>query len=456
MLLAAAAAAGCGKTATCRPGTVFVDVKLAGYAATANELDVDVAVPGATPQHKALTLTGHPMSGGVEITFPNGYPTGKSVDVTLRVLAQGNLLATSMNTVAATGTCAALTVDFGAGDGGTGAGGSDGAAGSAGSGGAGGGAGSGGRGGAGGAGGNCVPTGPESCFNNVDDDCDGQVDCADSDCGPNVAQCASLDPSAGTLGTTVGQTSCPTAYPNALAIMNGLNPGACTGCICTPGAVVCTTNVSGFMTASECSATGAGEAAGAFTSQQNTGTVCNPPPWVTTTGTIYGVAATPFVAQPAACTPSGTARPGSPTWTASAQFCATSMMGGGCGAGRACVPAVPNGGSVCQIFDGAHTCPAGTQESDWYTSFTGTETCGACTCGNAGGASCDSMRITIGGDFTCNGSGVLTTGSRMCFPNGIYQPALQYTGAPTAGACPPQSAAGGNLAPSGRKTICCM
>jgi hypothetical protein len=238
--------------------------------------------------------------------------------------------------------------------------------------------------------------------------------------------------------------------------MNGLNPGACAGCNCAaPPTVICSTNVSGFMTATECSATGAGESAGAFTSQQNTGTACNPPPWVTTSGSIYGVAATTFVANPAACAPSGTARPGPPTWTATAQLCTTATVGGGCGNGRACVPAVLNGGSVCQIFDGAHVCPTGTQEGDWYTGFTGTETCGACTCGNPAGASCDSMRLTIGSDFTCNGSGTLSSGGRMCFPNGIYQPGLQFVGTPSPGSCPPQSAPGGNLAPTGRKTLCC-
>jgi hypothetical protein len=110
-----------------------------------------------------------------------------------------------------------------------------------------------------------------------------------------------------------------------------------------------------------------------------------------------------------------------------------------------------NGGRVCQIFDGAHVCPTGTQEGDWYTGFTGTETCGACTCGNPAGASCDSMRLTIGSDFTCNGSGTLSSGGRLCFPNGIYQPGLQFVGTPNPGSCPPQSAPSGNLAPTGRR-----
>ena len=55
---------------------------------------------------------------------------------------------------------------------------------------------------AGGAGksGTCVPTGAENCFNGVDDDCNGHVDCDDPACGSGVAQCVALDPTAAPIG----------------------------------------------------------------------------------------------------------------------------------------------------------------------------------------------------------------------------------------------------------------
>ena len=56
----------CTRCGLCCDGTLFADVRLGSYASTATELDVDVRVAGGMQQHKALTLSGHPASGGVE------------------------------------------------------------------------------------------------------------------------------------------------------------------------------------------------------------------------------------------------------------------------------------------------------------------------------------------------------------------------------------------------------
>jgi hypothetical protein len=51
------------------------------------------------------------------------------------------------------------------------------------------------------------------CFNNIDDDCDGRIDCADSDCALTVAQCVALDPTSGRIGVSAGVgMACPTGY----------------------------------------------------------------------------------------------------------------------------------------------------------------------------------------------------------------------------------------------------
>ncbi len=44
MATSALALAACGKTESCRPGTLFVTVELGGYAGTADRLEVDVAL----------------------------------------------------------------------------------------------------------------------------------------------------------------------------------------------------------------------------------------------------------------------------------------------------------------------------------------------------------------------------------------------------------------------------
>src|SRR5690349_15140030 len=72
-----AAVAGCGKTASCRPSTLFLNVDLGPYA-TATRLDVDVMVATATaPEHTQLALKGA-GAGGLEVDFPHGYPAGEN------------------------------------------------------------------------------------------------------------------------------------------------------------------------------------------------------------------------------------------------------------------------------------------------------------------------------------------------------------------------------------------
>ena len=169
---------------------------------------------------------------------------------------------------------------------GTGGAGAGGAAGGAGAGGAaaggasGGGTGAGGKGG-GGAGGSsvCVPTGAENCFNGVDDDCDGHIDCDDSDCGPTIAECVAMDPTSAPIGmlSGVGAGACATTgYLNQTALMANLTVPSCAGdptaggCSCKPGAVSCATNLTGFMSAAECaSTTSTGESAGSFKTGQD-------------------------------------------------------------------------------------------------------------------------------------------------------------------------------------------
>jgi hypothetical protein len=114
--------------------------------------------------------------------------------------------------------------------------------------------------------------------------------------------------------------------------------------------------------------------------------------------------------------------------------------------------------SACQIFDGAATCPTGTTTTSWYTGYTGNETCGACTCGNPSGASCANAVLSLGSDYTCAGTSNVGSGQHVCFTGttGVYHPGASFTGSTTAGTCQASSAPGGTLAPTGRKTVCCL
>jgi hypothetical protein len=99
----------------------------------------------------------------------------------------------------------------------------------------------------------------------------------------------------------------------------------------------------------------------------------------------------------------------------------------------------------------------GSSQSPWNTGYSGSQTCGPCTCGSQTGANCDNVVLTNGSDYTCSGYGTATAaGGRLCFPTGgIYEPGVQFSGAPAAGSCQPMSAATGTLTMTGLKTLCC-
>ena len=505
LLIAASAlgAAACSKVESCRPGTLFVTVELGPYGSTADQLEVDVALEAGgdaaatAPKPTQLTLPPGSRSGGVEIQFPGGYEVGRTATITLTLLSGGSPLAVRVATPVLPPGCGTVTVDFGTSDAGSdgragatgggqgggsgsagpggaggnatgGAGGAatGGSAGSSATGGSGGAAGSRGTGGTAGAGGApCKPTGAENCFDGIDNDCNGKIDCADPACGSGVAQCVAFDPTSAPIGLLSGGTGpCSTAlYDQATAIFANQNQLSCTtivagqGCSCKPGPVSCSTTLAGFKTLAECTGTtSSGEAAGKFATDQDNACTAGVPPWTTdTVGDIYGIAVTTFVALAGACTPSGTPNVPKFAFGISANFCATKEVGGGCGAGQVCVPTTGSA-SPCQLFDGMKTtCPGGAAAVPWYTGSSGSVSCGPCTCGSPSGASCDSMLLTAGSATSCSGAGQLQSNTRECFASGLLKPGVQFSGTPTPGNCSAVSTLGGNAGPTGPKTLCC-
>jgi hypothetical protein len=537
-------ASGCGNTRACRQGTILLTLRLGPFFA-ADHFKVAVTVAGsASPQPASDPLPlANGAGGSVEITFPSGYPAGKMVTVVVSL--EKNAVPVASKTIAATLTpgCAALQIDFGAGDAGgdsttgadaapgggtgqgtgggvggfgTGGGGTDGsatggaggAAGSSGVGGAtagsggggtgggamggsGGGGGSGGvatggrgggggtagvatggRGGGGGTGGvatggrggngACVPTGVENCYNNLDDDCNGFIDCADqAGCSP-TSQCQILDPAMGSIGSSVAPTApCPVGAPNARTLNSGLAGAGCAGCSCLLGsaATVCSADIYGYYTAGavDCMANTGGQLVTTLSS--TAGCVSNVP-WTSAIGTIYGMREGPLRGTPTgSCLPSGTPTKGTPVWNSTAKFCAVPVVGGGCGAGQACVPRAVVAAGSCLLLDGAHACPTGLRASAWFTGFTDARTCGACGCGTPAG-DCNSTLIGAGSDYSCPSTGSVlgylsATKPNMCFPAGVYHPGLEFSGT-AATTCPASSLVSGALTATGPQTLCCL
>jgi hypothetical protein len=524
-----AAGVDCNTTRACRAGTLFLTLRLGAFSG-ADSLGVDVTIDGSVSPHlpgMRLPLSGA-SGGGVEITFPSGYPVGKKVTIVISLEKNSVALASrQVSTVLAPG-CSVLEISFagddaggdlnsgsggsaGTASGGNGAGGTGGTAGAGGGSGGGAGAGGGGRGGNagapggqggsaggrsagggstggggrggigggggrgggaagttgaggapnGGVDGGCVPATAENCYNNIDDDCNGFVDCADSACSP-VAQCQPLDPATGTIGLSSGPgTSCPADAPNSRDLLMGLIASTgCGGCSCGIGTagLICRADIFGYYSpqSPECAANMAGQLAGIVDSTQS----CSVPNWTPSLGFVYGIRAGVFQGTlRGSCVPAGTATRGTPVWNSSARFCGVQTAGGGCGVGAACVPRPVVAAGACVLLDGARSCPTGLRQTSWFTGLVDTRVCGACTCGAPTGGDCNSTIIAIGNDSSCPAqpSGYLRSGNSTCFPGiPLNSPGLQFTGTPVAPSCPPSAPLSGSLSPAGPQTLCCL
>lgn len=97
----------------------------------------------------------------------------------------------------------------------------------------------------------CVPTGPEDCFNSLDDDCINGIDCNDPACGACVAA-----PMGFALGLIVDAASpCPAGFETQQTpIFAGLDQGpGCVGtCACSPNPTTCLGELYIYPTNAQC------------------------------------------------------------------------------------------------------------------------------------------------------------------------------------------------------------
>jgi len=312
----------------------------------------------------------------------------------------------------------------------------------------------------------CVFQSAEDCFNGIDDDCNGHTDCDDPACTPSTV-CV---PAAGSNGFVAGAyvdpaAGCPARFDaGGTAINATLNPGAgCTGCSCIAG-ITCSANLFKYASSAACGLdallTG-GTIAGGISSTLAAGTTtatasCLASTFTSTTQARIG----PYVATNLPCAPRGTPTLAPPTWGTSRKYCSAGSIGGGCSPGYVCVPkAAPN---HCVLALGARACPAGyTKDAagSWYTGFTDTRTCSACTCGTQTPGSCTPLQASFyfGTSTTCN-AGVHRSGgsgSQVCtFSNDCAS--AGFAGTPTPPTCPGVSTATGATTATGEQTLCCL
>ena len=425
------ALSGCTVADRCAGGTVLVAVTLSGGAADADQLVVDVALDGDPPHESTLAHQPGSAAGNVVVKFPSGYPRGHTVAIAVSARAAGVELGSESVAVQLGDGCEAIALEVApalAGDGGgdLGDGGGDLAAVDmtpapdlA----------------------HCVPV-AENCFNGVDDDCDGHVDCDDSDCTA-VAVCVPDVTGSFAVGTTLDPVSlCPQSYSSLEVVMSGLTaaPNCSTGCTC---GVTCFTQLYNFN--SNCPDT---DNENQFSLTDNVS--CHTWPATSWNGTLD----VHELATPASCQKGGAGVVPTSSWAAQKRFCAASVQGTGCAAGNICVPVTP--GPKCEIAAGAQTCDPGYNavSGPWYTGLTDTRSCN-CSCGAPTG-NCGTT-VTLYSDTACAAGGTSFAATAQnnffCTAGGSFR-SSRIAAAPTCGA-PVYNPESGALTPTGAQTLCC-
>ena len=339
-----------------------------------------------------------------------------------------------------------------AGPGGAGTGGTAGAAGSpAGSG--------GGPGGAGGSDAGTDASDPENCTNQVDDNGDGLIDCADPLCEPGYV-CVPRAPNGWSepgyvaeRGSSPQPSDCESLVPfgKVLHADLQLSPAQCP-CACgTPTGGTC----EGDGILWQYAACGGGNASSNET--------CNgiPPSW--SIGSVLAYQGT--VTATGTCVSSVTTTIPPVQWGASLDLCLPVELGAGCGADQVCIPRPPQDADehACIASTGDKGCSGAYPEKRLYfEGYDDTRACtdGTCSCNAAEAQQCTGEYLLYSDD-TCTDVVFSAPLDGACHDTGLaLGGALSdriVVDSPSGGACSPQGNGTpvGALAPKLPHTVCC-
>jgi hypothetical protein len=323
----------------------------------------------------------------------------------------------------------------------------------------------------------CVEGGTENCLNGFDDNCDGKVDCADSQC--SAYTCAAPVPD-GWVGPALLWTglsaatapSCPSGYQDAFDGFAGPTANQPVGCSCTCVAAgqVCTATCT-FHPDQTCSNPQCGSST-VTVSPASDGTCTAVPANTCGSGGSLSMGVIPSPTggncQPMVTT-TGKSAPG---WMTAARVC--SWVGpvdspGGCPNGMdQCVLAPPGGfgATFCIYQAGTPACPAAYPNAHvYYAGADDTRGCGPCTCSAPSGGSCaGSVSLygaAVGGCVGTPGASYALGTPCQSYPGasldlnpGFVKANYSITG--VACSVTAQPVAQGSVTPTGPSTVCCM
>jgi hypothetical protein len=306
----------------------------------------------------------------------------------------------------------------------------------------------------------CVPTGPESCTNGIDDDCNGLTDCQDMACTGAGYTCVPSPQNGWSFVAfdATGRPACPaTLTVKALDVdpTDLTSPAVCS-CACAIG------------TEPSCET-------GNITAKFGMANACNTP---ITAAAMGGQCVTDPMSQPAPLAGQATG-PGLTGGSCTAQVTPTvpstgasqgetcggeTAFGAGCGAGQVCALA-PSPFAACVHHGGQQPCAVDSGYSKAHTVGTLQDSrgCSACTCATTPTATCGPATWNFYATSNCMGTPMSLTANGVCntitptAANAMVMSAM-FTSTPENVSCGQPNAmpaATGNVTLTGADSICC-
>lgn len=339
--------------------------------------------------------------------------------------------------------------------------------------------------------------GAEDCLNGMDDNGDGDIDCADAKCG--AFSCVSAVPATWTGhfflfdGPPGMDPDCPASFPgttNAFLGNGSLDAPAatCSACSCgAPTGQTCVTPVE-VMLQDAALNVNCGEAVpgsincvgglalgpangscftdmfylpGQSTCGVNGGAMCS---MGSSPCNVSTVTTAPTVAGGTCAVGGGVPSLPGASWTNLGRGCGDPVAAGqGCNGAQVCLPKpdAPYESGVCISKDGDNACPPGAfaEKHVFYQEFTDMRGCTPCSCGGAAGSTC-AVNVQLYSDNACiNETASFAAGScdNLTGNPDVRGRRLTTTQPPTGGACPPAGGQPtGGTTPMTPTTFCCI
>jgi hypothetical protein len=302
----------------------------------------------------------------------------------------------------------------------------------------------------------------EDCLDGLDNDLDGTIDCADTDCTTGFT-CTDEPPTGWTsvaleqgMGAPPPPMPCDSgAMPESL-FTGPAGPAECSACSC--GALAGNTcnapGLSCFVGSNNC-----GNGQQDWTNNFGNGNCAKPD--IGLTGSLScRLSSATAVGQTGGCPPSMSDFQNKDTWAGWAQACAIKTGSGGCAPGRVCAPIPKDTQSLCVRQDGQQQCPAGWKSVDAYVDGADDRSCSACSCMANPTCTGGTYQVLDFNNCDAGGSNPITVNSNTCVNVSgqldSFSWSVQKNPPVAGGACTAQGGeAQGSVQPKGPVTFCC-